>query len=173
MSELPPAIAKLRAFLDALDVPSSTLKRDPEGATWLPPELQALVAADPACREDLRRFVDRELELFGSVRQRPDALFTARVLRAAEPVQIAGAGLDPQVRSWILGFSYALATGVAFVMLAPLLGLAMPQRWAAEVGAAVGLEVEAGPEPWGIALVGGALVAVLAIAFAPLRRSSP
>ena len=121
MSELSPRVARLREHLEQLDVPSSTLKRDPWGATWLPAELKALVDGDAECREELRRFVDRELELFGSVRQRNDAMFAARVVKATGTVEIAGAGLDPRIRSWILGLFYALATVVGYVTLAPAL----------------------------------------------------
>jgi hypothetical protein len=171
MSELSPKVAKLREFLEQLDIPSSTLKKDPWGATWLPAELRALVDGGGECREELRRFVDRELELFGSVRQRGDAMFTARVIKAAAPVEIAGAGLDPRVRSVILGLAYALATAVAYLTVAPFIGLAGLADHGSVVGriqAAVGLG-EGLSTSWGLALIGTAIVTALAAAFVPSR----
>jgi hypothetical protein len=183
MPELSPSVARLRCFLEEADIPSGVLRRDPEGTTWLPAELRALVDADPTCHEELRRFVDREIELFGSVRQKSDALFTDRVLKAAAPVQIAGAGLDNRVRSWILAFAYALATGVAYLMLAPLLGLAALGTWTSQIVAATGLD---GLDGGGVSGVGGtagssgaaravavlvgAAILVVAVAFMPSRR---
>jgi len=172
MAERSPAVAQLRAFLDELDVPSSELRRDPEGATWLSPDLQALVAADPACRAELRRFVDREIELFGSVRQRPDALFTHRVLKAATPQEIAGAGLDPRVRGVILALAYALATIVAYLMLAPLLGLAAVGTWAQQLAAVTGVG-EGNHEAVGLGVLIGAAALGAAVAFGSRRRHTP
>lgn len=169
MSELSPKVAKLREFLEQLDIPSSTLKKDPWGATWLPAELRALVDDDGECREELKRFVDRELELFGSVRQRGDAMFTARVIKAAAPVEIAGAGLDPRVRSLILGLAYALATAVAYLMVAPFIGLADRGSVVGSIQAAVGLD-EGVSMTWGVALLGTAIVTALAAAFVPSRQ---
>lgn len=168
MSEPSPAVTRLREFLEQLDVPSSTLKKDPWGASWLPAELRALVDGDAECREELRRFVDRELELFGSVRQRGDAMFTARVLKAAGPVEIAGAGLDPRVRSVILGLAYALATVVAYLMAAPFIGLADRGSVVGRIQAAVGLG-DGVSMTWGLALLGTAIVTALAAAFIPSR----
>ncbi len=164
-----PAIRRLREALAELEIPSSTLRRDPSGDSWLPPELKALVERDPECREELRRFVIREIELFGSVRERPEAAFTARVLQAARPVEIAGAGLDPRVRSWILGLAYAVATVVGYLTVAPLLGLAGREGWLAGLHERLGLPTE-GPGPWGLALLGAAIVAALALALVPVRR---
>lgn len=166
---LSPSVARLRSFLEEADIPSSVLRRDPEGKAWLPAELRALVAADPTCHAELRRFVDREIELFGSVRQRSDALFTDRVLKAAAPVQIAGAGLDSRYRSLILAFAYALATGVAYFMLAPLLGLAALGSRTGQLVEAIG--VEDGGNIGGTALaVLAAAGMVVAFAFVPWRR---
>lgn len=172
MPELSPPVARLREHLEQLDIPSSTLKRDPWGATWLPAEFKALVDGDAECREELRRFVDRELELFGSVRQRNDAMFAARVVKATETVEIAGAGLDPRVRSWILGLFYALATVVAYVTLAPWIGLADRAGVVARIQGALGLGGEAGMSAMGLALVVVAAVAALAAALVPWGRTS-
>ena len=174
---LPVGVARLRSFLEEADIPSSVLRRDPEGTTWLPAELRAHVDAEPACRDELRRFVDREIELFGSVRQRSDALFTDRVLRAAAPVQIAGAGLDRRYRSYILAFAYALATGVAYLMLAPLLGVAALGSsletffgaWTGPLAEAAGGD-EGGAGMRAVAVLVGAVLLVAAVAFVPWRR---
>lgn len=171
MPELTPSVARLRCFLEEADIPSGVLRRDPEGTTWLPAELRALVDADPTVHDELRRFVDREIELFGSVRQKSDALFTDRVLKAAAPVEIAGAGLDSRLRSWILAFAYAMATGVAYMMLAPLLGLAALGTWTSQIVSAVGADdggTAVGARSIGV-LVGAAIL-VVAVAFVPWRR---
>lgn len=171
MSERSPAVTSLRAFLDELDVPSAELRRDPEGKSWLSPEMQALVASDPQCHAELRRFVDREIELFGSVRQKPDALFTHRVLKAAAPQQIAGAGLDPRVRGIILALAYALATLVAYLMLAPLLGLAAVGTWTQRFAAVAGVG-DNNREATGVAVLLGALGIAAAVALTS-RRHTP
>jgi hypothetical protein len=173
MPEPSPSIVRLRGFLEQLDVPSSTLKRDPRGRTWLPAELASLVEADAECREELRRFVDRELELFDSVRQRNDPMFAKDVLDATHAVEIAGSGLDPRIRSWILGLFYALATIAGYVTLAPLFGLSERGSLLAQARAAVGLASEVtAPPAWGLAVVGAAALLALILAFAPLRRPS-
>lgn len=172
MADRSPAVARLRAFLDDIDVQSSELRRDPEGKSWLPPDMQALIAADPACLAELRRFVNREIELFGSVRQRPDALFTHRVLKAAAPHEIAGAGLDPRVRGLILALAYAGATVVAYFLLAPLLGLAAVGTWSQQFAAATGVGEGNGEAVGLVVLVTAAGVAV-AVAFGSRRRHTP
>lgn len=175
MPELQPSVARLRGFLEEADIPSGVLRRDPTGTTWLPAELRALVEGDELCRGELRRFVDREIELFGSVRQKSDALFTDRVLKAAAPVQIAGAGLNSRQRGWILAFAYAMATVVAYLMLAPLLGLAALGTWSDRF---VPFVMAVGVEEGGNGAVGvraalvliGVAVLVVAVAFMPSRR---
>lgn len=172
MSDLHPAVARLRNFLEEADIPSGVLRRDREGTTWLPAELRALIEADDRCRDELRRFVDREIELFGSVRQKSDALFTDRVLKAAAPVQIAGAGLASRQRGWILASAYAMATVVAYLMLAPLLGLAALGTWSNRFATAVGVD-EGGDGVVGVRatlVLIGAAVLVVAVAFMPSRR---
>ena len=166
---LAPSVARLRGFLEEADIPSGVLRRDPEGKSWLPAELRALVSADPTCHAELRRFVDREIELFGSVRQRSDALFTDRVLKAAAPVQIAGAGLDSRYRSLILAFAYALATGVAYYMLAPLLGLAALGSWTGQLAQAIGVEDGGNIGARALAVLAAAGL-IVAVAFVPSRR---
>lgn len=173
MPEPSPSIARLRAFLEQLDVPSSTLKRDPRGRTWLAPELAALVETDAECRAELGRFVAREIELFDSVRERNDPRFAKDVLMATHAVEIAGSGLDPRIRSWILGSFYALATIVGYVTVAPLFGFAERGSMLAQARAALGLASEASPGTWAPAAVGVALALALLMAFMPTRRTSP
>ncbi|HEY8380324.1 MAG TPA: hypothetical protein VIK91_27750, partial [Nannocystis sp.] len=151
----------------------STLRRDPRGRTWLPPELDALVEADAECRAELRRFVDRELELFDSVRQRGDAAFRREVLQATRSLEIAGSGLDPRIRSWILGLFYALATIAGYYAIAPLVGLAGRSGVIAEARSALGLGGELGASSWGLVLAGAAVALAALLAMAPRRRISP
>lgn len=173
MPEPSPAIERLREFLEQLDVPSSTLKRDPRGRSWLPREFSAMVEADAECRAELGRFVDRELELFDSVRQRNDPLFAKDVLNATHSVEIAGSGLDPRVRSWILGLFYALATIAGYATLAPLIGLSERGGVLVQARAALGLASEAtSPSAWGLAALGAAITLALLLAFMPSRRPS-
>ena len=91
------------------------------------------------------------------------------MLKAAAPVQIAGAGLDSRYRSLILAFAYALATGVAYFMLAPLLGLAALRTWSEQLAEAVGVDDGGyvGARALAVLAVAGLLVAV---AFVPWRR---
>jgi len=166
---LSPSVARLRGFLEEADIPSGVLRRDPNGGSWLPAELRALVAVDPTCHAELRRFVDREIELFGSVRQRSDALFTDRVLKAAVPVQIAGAGLDSRYRSLILAFAYALATSVAYFMVAPLLGLAALGSRTGQLAEVIGVDDGGNIGPRALAALAAAGLVVV-VAFVPRRR---
>jgi hypothetical protein len=81
MSEarLSPAVARLRSFLEEADIPSGVLRRDPRRARpGCRPSCARWSRLKRACHDELHRFVDREIELFGSVRQRSDALFTDR-----------------------------------------------------------------------------------------------
>jgi anti-sigma factor RsiW len=172
MPEPSAKVARLRAFLDEVDVPSGDLRRDPEGKTWLSAEMQALVADDPACHAELRRFVDREIELFGSVRQKPDALFTAAVLKKTSPDQIVGAGLDPRLRGVILASAYALATAVAYFMLAPLLGLAAVGTWTDRLAAAAAV-ADGGEASPGLGLLVAAVGFAVVVAFGPRRGHTP
>lgn len=167
-----PEVVRLREFLEQLDVPSSTLKRDPRGRTWLSPELRAAVEADAECSAELRRFVDRELELFDSVRQRNDPVFAKDVLRAAQSVEIAGSGLDPRIRSWILGLCYAAATIVGYATVGPLFGFAERGSVLAQARAALGIAGEVGANTWWLAAVGAAVALAVVLAFVPSRRTS-
>lgn len=121
MTPEPRSIEALEEHLYSLELRPAQLRRDPDGATWLGAEWAALVRDDPRLRAVVHRFVEEELELYDSVRGQADAFFTARVIAAASPVEIAGAGLAPRYRSWILAFAYAMALGVAAMVFLPWL----------------------------------------------------
>ncbi len=110
-----------RSYLLGLDVTSEILRNDPTGRTWLEPEFYALTQRDAACREVLEEFVEEELELFGSVRERGDPLFTKRVLEATAPTQVAGSGLDPRLRSPLITVAYAAGILLTLLVLIPLI----------------------------------------------------
>lgn len=110
-----PTVDELREHLFELDVSSATLRADPRGQTWLNPEWRAFVERDASAREALADFVEDELVLFDSVRTRPDFVFTTRVLDGAGGLQIAGTGLDPGLRTWIIAAAHAIAFGVAYL----------------------------------------------------------
>ena len=111
---------RLYDALCELDVQPADVRGDPSGKTWLPDELRALVEADERCQKVLAEWIDEELEFFDSVKLRPDALFTDRVVKATEPEQIAGAGLEPARRGLVLAAAYALAAGLAILFLRQL-----------------------------------------------------
>ncbi len=108
---------RLYDALCELDVLAADVRKDPSGKTWLPDDLRALVESNARCREVLAEWIDEELEFFDSVKLRPDALFTDRVVKATEPEQIAGAGLEPGRRGLVLAAAYALAAGLAILIL--------------------------------------------------------
>lgn len=112
-----PDAGKLYEALCELDVHAAEIRRDPAGGSWLPAALRAQVESDEGCREVLREWVEEELEFFDSVKIRGDALFTDRVVKATEPEEIAGAGLDPSRRGVVLAAAYALAAGLGILIL--------------------------------------------------------
>ncbi len=111
----------LEEHLYSLDLRPAQLRADPLGESWLGEEWFEAVVHEPELRGVLRRFVEEELELYDSVRGQADAFFTARVLEAASPMEVAGAGLAPQYRSWVLASAYALALGTASMLALPWL----------------------------------------------------
>jgi hypothetical protein len=112
-----------------LELDAHTLRDDPSGASWLPEDLCALVERDPECAAELREFVAVELELFAAA-QPSDPFFTRRVLDALPPV----AGVDYNRRNWILASAYALAIGVAYLLLGPLLSSGELASWFEPLG---------------------------------------
>lgn len=111
----------LEEHLYSLELRPAQLRRDPYGESWLGEEWAAIVRDDPRHAAVVRRFVEEELELYDSVRGQADAFFTARVIAATSPEEIAGAGLAPRYRSWILACGYAMALAVAAVVFVPWL----------------------------------------------------
>ena len=118
----------LEEHLFALEVRPAQLRSDPHGREWLGEEWSEVVRREPELRMVVQRFVEEELELYDSVRGQADAFFTARVIEATSPVEVAGAGLAPRYRSWVLASAYALALGAASVIALPWLQ-AWLQAW--------------------------------------------
>lgn len=119
------AAARLEIALLELDIPSETLRADPSGRSWLPPEVFAEVQGDADARRALREFVDFELEMFDDARKGSDALFTAQVMRALPE----GERPDGMRRQVILAAAHALAIGVAYLALWPLYDGGYFQPW--------------------------------------------
>jgi hypothetical protein len=117
-----------------LDLDPQLLREDPSGQRWLPASLRRMVAEDPACARELAEFVEMELELY-RMHEPCDAFFTRAVLDRLPPVE----AIDDRRRTWILASAYALAIGVAYVLIGPL--LSSPSRaaaradWAGQVAA--------------------------------------
>jgi hypothetical protein len=118
----------LEHFVDglcALELDPELLQRAPTGEGWLPAELGRMAAEHPACADELAEFVAMELELHQH-HQQPglvdrlgpsDVFFTRRVMDRLPEI----AAIDERRRTWILASSYALAIGVAYLLLGPLL----------------------------------------------------
>lgn len=102
-----------------LELDPRTLHDDPRGETWLPADLRAEVEQDPACARELDEFVATELALFDA-REPSDAFFTKRVMQQLPELD----AVDDRRRTWILASAYALAIGVAYLLLGPWLGSA-------------------------------------------------
>ena len=111
----------LEEHLYSLDIRPAQLRSDPLGETWIGDEWFEAVCLEPQLLGVVRRFVEEELELYDSVRGQADAFFTARVIEAASPMEVAGAGLAPRYRSWVLASAYALALGTASLIAMPWL----------------------------------------------------
>jgi len=119
------------AFLEALvelEPSPEQLRRDPEGRGWLPAKLRAEAEADPDCAAELAEFVAMELALF-DVHEPCDAFFTRRVLDRLPEIE----AVDQRRRTWILASAYALAIGVAYLILGPLLSAGTLSSWIAPV----------------------------------------
>lgn len=164
-----PTREALEEHLYSLELRPAQLRRDPYGDEWLGAEWRALVAERPEFVVVVRRFVEEELELYDSVRGQADAFFTARVIEATSPEEIAGVGLAPRYRSWVLACAYAMAFGVGAVIVAPWLKGQGYASWSAAVHELLSHELgEArGETPW-MALAAGA--AILVVALASTRR---
>lgn len=110
----------LDRFIEALcelEVDPELLRSDPRGERWLPAALQEQIEDDPACARELAEFVAMELALH-DVHEPSDIFFTRRVLDRL-PEELGA--IDDRRRTWILASAYALAIGVAYLLLGPLL----------------------------------------------------
>lgn len=129
-----PAVLSIDRFIDQLcelELDPVLLRNDPRGEQWLPASLQRMVAEDPECARELDEFVAMELELF-DMHEPSDAFFTRRVMDQLPEIE----AIDDRRRTWILASAYALAIGVAYVLLGPLLSsgeiskfVASLERW--------------------------------------------
>lgn len=99
-----------------LDLDPVLLRSDPHGERWLPASLRRMAAEDPECARELEEFVAMELALF-DMHEPSDAFFTRRVMDQLPDIE----AIDDRRRTWILASAYALAIGVAYVLLGPLL----------------------------------------------------
>jgi anti-sigma factor RsiW len=99
-----------------LELDPELLRSDPRGERWLPASLRQMAEEDPACARELAEFVAMELALH-DVHEPSDAFFTRRVLDRLPEC----AAIDDRRRTWILASAYALAIGVAYLLLGPLL----------------------------------------------------
>jgi hypothetical protein len=156
----------LRELLAEIDVDADTLRRDPEGRTWLPAQAQAWVRDDPECAAMLARFVEGERELFGDagLRSNPstDPFFTARVLDAL-PAPLSFTGLTPRERAAVLAVFHVIAGVVAYAIaavFAPEAVSSLADQAHDMVGDASALGVDASA-PWLTAFVLG-IVALVA-----------
>ena len=98
-----------------LELDPALLRSDPAGERWLPDELRQMDAEQPECARELAEFVAMELALH-DVHEPSDAFFTRRVLDALPEIE----AVDDRRRTWILASAYALAIGVAYLLLGAL-----------------------------------------------------
>jgi hypothetical protein len=155
-----------------LDLDPQQLRDDPTGEQWLPHSLRRMAREDPACRQELAEFVQIELALHDmpaplDVHQPSDVFFTRRVMERLPKRE----AVDDQRRNWILASAYALAIGVAYLLLGPLLSSGELTGWFEGSFEPVhswyhGYAIEAGGM-WMVALLAGC---ALALALVPAGR---
>jgi hypothetical protein len=117
-------VDRLIEGLVELDLDPSMLRDDPCGERWLSAELRELVDGDPECAMELAEFVEMELAL-ADVHEPSDAFFTREVMDRLPEI----AAVDDRRRTWILASAYALAIGVAYLLLGPLLSSGELAGW--------------------------------------------
>jgi hypothetical protein len=139
-----------------LDLDARTLRVDPRGETWLPADLRARVEHDAELARELDEFVATELALF-DVREPSDAFFTKRIMQELPSID----AVDDRRRTWILASAYALAIGVAYLLLGPWLG-------SAEFGVWLAWSERVASEAGGAGLAIGLLVGTAALLVVPL-----
>ncbi len=156
-----------------LDLDARTLREDPRGETWLPADLRAEIERDPAWAAEFAEFVATEQALFDG-REPCDAFFTKRVMQKLPELE----GLDDSRRTWILASAYALAIGLAYLLIGPLLGSgelfdsAAATNWLVSLGA---WSESHASEAGGVGLAIGLLVGtalVLVVPFGSGRRAA-
>ncbi len=152
------------ARLCELDLDPAALRSDPRGEAWLPAELRELVASDPECARELDEFVAMELALC-ELDEPSDPYFTRRVMERLPEIE----AIDDRRRTWILASAYALAIGVAYVLLGPLLGSGELAGYVEPVRAWV--RAEAGAlEALGMWIALGLLLTAGLLSLAPIER---
>jgi hypothetical protein len=123
--------AQLDRFVEQLcelELDPQLLREDPRGQRWLPASLRRMAEADPACARELAEFVEMELALC-DVHEPSDAFFTRCVMDRLPELE----AVDDRRRTWILASAYALAIGVAYILLGPLLSSGEATSWAAPI----------------------------------------
>lgn len=110
-----------------LELDPQLLREDPSGQRWLPASMRRMVVENPACARELAEFVEMELELYRA-HEPCDAFFTRAVLDRLDRLPCVEA-IDERRRTWILASAYALAIGVAYVLIGPLLGSGELTAW--------------------------------------------
>lgn len=119
MSDKPDAAETLDHFIEQLcelELDPVLLRSDPRGERWLPTTLARMVAEQSECARELDEFVAMELALI-DMHEPNDAFFTRRVMDRVPEIE----AIDDRRRTWILASAYALAIGVTYVLLGPLL----------------------------------------------------
>jgi hypothetical protein len=112
-------VSKLDHFVEQLcelELDPELLRIDPRGERWLPADLRRMIEEHPECKREFDEFVAMELALY-DVHEPSDAFFTRRVMDQLPAIE----AVDDRRRTWILASAYALAIGVAYLLLGPLL----------------------------------------------------
>lgn len=147
-------------FADALielEVEPARLRMDPDGATWLPEAMVEMARRDADCAHELAEFVALELALHGGD-EPEDPFFCRQVMDRLPEVH----AVDDRRRTWILASAYALAIGVAYLLLGPALSQGHVASWFDPVrGWYEGHAASVGGISLGIALLGVAVALVL------------
>ena len=153
-------VERLESILVELELTPATLRRDPNGETWLPADARTLVRASPACRRAFEEFVAGELHLFSASSEQvtlpgADPFFTARVVEAL-PAPRMGTRLSPRRRVMVLGLFHVLAIVGAYAVVTMV-----PEstaRWAEEAHRVLVWGSESGGLWLAATAIGGAMV---------------
>jgi len=167
-----PTVEALEEHLYSLELRLAELRAGPNGEGWLGDPWLRIVRREPALLAVVRRFVEEELELYDSLRGQADAFFTARVIEATSPVEVAGIGLAPRYRSWILASAYALALGVASMIAVPWLKGQGGMSWSSSLHEVVSHGVgEPSERGWFLLLAAALAIVVVLIVGARISAS--